>query len=284
MASAHLAIGWAFWAATRGAGCYAGLLMLIMFAQRSFIFPRPSARALLDPTKTGGQLIALKQSAAVHFPARANEPTIVFFHGNGDQIGGTAAHLGSWVNSADGLGFLGVEYPGYGIAPGSPSEEACVAAALEMVEHLVAPRANGGLGVTRESVILFGQSIGCALALHLAERGFGERLILLSPFTSLHDMAGHLFPVVRPALSRLPFVLRDKFDNRAKAKFVRIPTLVIHGLSDELVPFSQGRELAGKIEGAIFAPYQMGHNNVFSAPHGTQVLASIRVFAQGAGR
>jgi pimeloyl-ACP methyl ester carboxylesterase len=270
--------GWVIWALTRGGGAYCALILLLLVTQRSLIFPRPSHSMALNPGATGGQVLVLARSAAVYFPAREGENTLVFFHGNGDQIGGTAAHLGARLNSADGLGFLGIEYPGYTIAPGAPSEAACVDAAVEMIEHLLAA-APGGQGVPPERVVLFGQSIGCAVALHLAARGFGQRILLLSPFTSLHDVASAAFPIVRPALRLLPFLLRDTFDNRAKARALRMPALVIHGKTDEIVPFEQGKALAEDILGARFLPYKMGHNNVFSPPHGASVIAAIRSFA-----
>ena len=79
-----------------------------------------------------------------------------------------------------GLGFFCVEYPGYGLANGSVSEEAVLVASEALLQHLEVVK-----GVSRDSIILCGQSIGCAPAIELANRGYGSKLILISPFMSL---------------------------------------------------------------------------------------------------
>lgn len=267
--------GWLMWSLTRFGGCYAAMLLALLVAQRALIFPRPTADMLLDPTREGGRLISAGDARALYFPAGPGKSTLLYFHGNGDQIGGAGAYLGSRLNSNDGLGFVGIEYPGYGVAPGSPSEAACVDAAMAIVEHLEAAH-----GLPRRELVVFGQSIGCAIALNLVTSGVGQRLVLLSPFASLYEMAGTAFPIAKPALRLLPFLLRDKLDNLSRARHVRIPTLVIHGSRDEIVPYEQGERLASLIPGARFIGLPMGHNDVFSPPHGHTVLKHVRSFAQ----
>merc|ERR1711998_743485 len=99
-------------------------------------------------------------------------------------------------------------------------------ASVQLLTHLT--RA-GGLGVSPERLVLVGQSIGCAVAVEMATRGFGRKLVLLSPFSSLQDAAAAVYPIVAPALNLLPFMLFDKFDNSAKAGALGIPTLIVHG-------------------------------------------------------
>lgn len=149
----------------------------------------------------------------------------------------------------------GIEYPGYGLAqPGSPTEESIYASAKTLLDHLTAE-----LQVDKSRLVIVGQSIGCGAAVEMVCRGYGQKLILLSPFTSLLALSQRIYPFFSPALKLFPFLLQDHFDNLAKAKQVTgISTLVIHGDTDEIVPYDMGRELAGEISGAVFHPAR-GH-------------------------
>lgn len=120
-----------------------------------------------------------------------------------------------------------------------------------MLDHLI-----NELKVDKSSLVLVGQSIGCGAAVEMARQGYGQKLLLLSPFTSLLALSQRIYPVFAPALKIFPFLLNDKFDNLAKAKQVSSETLVIHGDKDEIIPYDMGRELAGQIPGAIFQTAQ----------------------------
>jgi len=108
------------------------------------------------------------------------------------------------VTLLSGLGFLAVEYPGFGISSGMPSEAAMIEASEAMVTHLVQ-----SLKVNEDSVVLFGQSIGCVPALALAAKGFGVKSILVSPFTSVPKLATEIWPFLKPALWIFPGLIRD---------------------------------------------------------------------------
>merc|ERR1712066_398041 len=99
--------------------------------------------------------------------------------------------------------------------------------------------------------MLMGQSIGCAVAMEMSRRGFGSRLVLLSPFTSTAEISSRFYPFLIPVLSFLPWMVRDPFDNKAKAGDVAVPTLVIHGTEDEIVPFEMGETMAKMIQGSV---------------------------------
>ena len=88
----------------------------------------------------------------------------------------------------------------------------------------------------------------------MARRGFGQKLVLLSPFTSLGKLSQRIYPFFAPALKLFPFLLHDKFDNLAKAREFKTETLVIHGSEDEIIPYDMGQELSNAIPGATFAP------------------------------
>lgn len=260
---------------------YALVLLAVFFLQRKLMFmTNPN---VIDPASQGGnpQIILLdteggkERRAAVYFPPDDPKmPVLVYFHGNADQIGNGAAYFGNLFRQRHGLGLFGVEYPGYGLAqPGSTSEASIYEAAEALLRHLVEE-----LGVPSSRIVLFGQSIGCGVAVEMACRGFGSRLVLLAPFTSMSEVSTEIYPFLTPALKVMPFMVLDKFDNKAKAPELRLPTLVVHGSADEIVPFRMGKELAQLIPGAQFLPVQgVGHNDVHERG---DILTEIALFAQ----
>lgn len=261
---------------------YAVLLVAVFLFQRKLLFMPP--QEVVDPSRTGGELILLPQRAgnkskaaenhaAVYFAAPTPDaPVLVFFHGNGDQLGWTPAELGEIMQNCYSVGFLGIEYPGYGLASGQPSESSIYEAAEDMLRHMAQDRQ-----VERSRIVLMGHSIGGGVATEMASRGFASKLILVAPFISVTDMACCVYPFLAPVLRLAPFFVRDQFDNAAKAKHIKVPTLVVHGHEDEIVPFAQGRDLAKQIPRAILCGSPgVGHNDIFEFD---AILREIVAFA-----
>ena len=113
---------------------------------------------------------------AVYFKAQQDMPTLAYFHGNADQLGWGAAYIGKCLSEQYGIGFYGIEYPGYGLSGGLETrEESIYLAAEQLLEHLHDP--VHGLNVDRAQTMLLGQSIGCAVAVEMAARGYGQRMV-----------------------------------------------------------------------------------------------------------
>jgi hypothetical protein len=207
---------------------------------------------------------------ALYFPAPAGAPTVVHFHGNGEQLANLVP-LARLFHRA-GLGFFAVEYPGYGLVGGRPSEPANYAAAEAALAFL-----KSRYGVTDDEIVLQGQSLGSGIAVEMATRGHGRRLILISPFTSTVDVGKKLLPIVPVAL-----LLDDRYDNAAKAPGVRLPALVVHGTADGVVPFEMGKRIGALLpEAELMAVAGAGHNDLFDR-FGAAVLPAITAFARGA--
>ena len=131
-------------------------------------------------------------------------------------------------------------------------------------------------------MVLVGQSIGCSPALTLAQRGYGSKLVLISPFSTLSEMATEAFPVLRSLGPLLSFFLRDSLDNMAAAPSVTIPTLILHGTVDEVVPFSHGERLAGKFPRGTCQFEAMegaGHNDIFDGNRLEKVTGRVVDFS-----
>jgi fermentation-respiration switch protein FrsA (DUF1100 family) len=182
--------------------------------------------------------------------------TIVHFHNNRE----TAASRADVARAlhARGLGVVLVEYRGYGDSrDAAPSEEGLYLDAEAALDDLAAR----GTGADR--VVLWGTSLGTGVAAEMARRGRGARLVLVAPFTSIPDLVTNVVPFV-PARLLVP----DRFDTLSKASEIRVPTLVIHGDADEIVPFAMGERLAGAIGGARLLPVAGGrHGDLFLRAH-----------------
>jgi uncharacterized protein len=152
--------------------------------------------------------------------------------------------------AATGTAVLLLDYRGYGGNPGSPTEEGLAADARAAYRHLVLER-----GVDPERLVLFGESLGAAVATRLALEQPVRGMVLRSPFTSLADMAAVHYPFL-PA-QRL---LRDRFPVREPIAAVAAPVVVVAGPNDEIVPFEQSRAVADAAGAVLVDVPGSGHN------------------------
>jgi len=156
-------------------------------------------------------------------------PALLFFHGNAGTRVNRLHNLGLLYR--EGLGVFIFDYRGYGGSSGSPSEQGLISDGVAAFDWL-AGRAAG------RPIVLFGRSLGAAVAAQVALLRPARGLIMESAFTSVPAMAKHVLPL--PGISRL---VRTGFDNRKALAELDLPLLFIHGEQDELVPFQMGREL-----------------------------------------
>ena len=152
-----------------------------------------------------------------------------------------------------GYGVLFVEYRGYGGNPGQPCEKGLYADA-EAAADFLATRA-----ITADRLVLWGESLGSAVAVDLALRRSVAAIVLEAPFTSIAALARQHYPFVPAAL-----LVRDRFDAAARIVRLAAPLLVLHGGRDRIVPQRCGRRLlaaAPQPKEAWFAPLA-GHNDL----------------------
>lgn len=129
-----------------------------------------------------------------------------------------------------GLGVLSMDYRGYGGNPGTPDEQGLIADARAGAEHL-ASRPGGS------RLVYFGESLGAAVLLGLAEQRPPAALVLRSPFTSLLDVARAHLPLVPRG------VIDDGWDSLRRIASIDCPLLVLAGTADTVVPYEQSVRL-----------------------------------------
>ena len=199
--------------------------------------------------------------------------TIIYFHGNGGNI----TNVG-WVGeylSKSGFNLLVFDYRGYGLSDGDVGHESGLyldgeaAVAFVVNEKSVAP----------EKVVLYGQSLGTAVATEVATRRKIGALILESGFSSASSVASSALPWLPRAFHSLA---RNRFDSAEKLKRVQVPVLVSHGDPDPVIPLAEGRALyaaANEPKKLVVIP-GAGHNVFGSA--GVAYLDQLTTFIRDA--
>lgn len=236
---------------------------------RRLVYPAPwPPRA---PAVAGGETwrVPVADAAdAVGFfvPPPAGAPVVVVFHGNGMQIASLSPLLEKFRDR--GLGSLAIEFPGYGLAGGVPSEAGIYAASVALLDAL------DRRGVDASRVTLMGISIGTGVAAEMALRHRGAKLVLSSPFTSL-PAVGRRFAPFFPASA-----YTEKYETERKAPAIAVPTLLVHGTDDTLIPAESSIVLARAFPCAV-PLWVVGadHNDVFAGARGERVIDEIARFA-----
>jgi len=175
--------------------------------------------------------------------------TVLLCHGNGGNISHRLEKI-QFLHSL-GVNFFLFDYRGYGKSKGQPSEEG-------LYQDAIAAQAWIRKRQQNTKLVVFGESLGCGVAIELAGEVFFDGLILEGAFTSVSDMARVYYPW-------LPgFMLATKFDSLSKIVSITIPKLFLHAQNDEIVPFSQGQRLYDAAPNPKqFVPLSGGHNDAF---------------------
>ncbi len=188
-------------------------------------------------------------------PASNPEKTaacLLFLHGNAGNISHRLDNIKGLVGH--GLAVFIFDYRGYGLSRGRPSEKGTYEDARAAYRHLLTRP-----GISPENVVIFGRSLGGAVAVDLAGHFPARALILESSFTSFREVARVHFPFV-PS-----FLLSRKYESERKMASVRTPALFVHGRLDSIVPFDMGRRLFAAHPGPkeFYSIDRAGHNDTF---------------------
>jgi fermentation-respiration switch protein FrsA (DUF1100 family) len=219
------------------AGSYLGVILVLLALENHLIFhPLRAADDWVAPPNTDVRNIELDVSGArIHgwwCPVPDAGTAVLFCHGNAGNLSHRGYAVGMWHRHLHSSVLL-FDYPGYGHSTGTPTEANCYAsgeAAFDWLTH--------NASVPADRIILVGESLGCAVAIELASHRNHHALVLISPFTSMPDLAQKLYPWL-PAR----FLVRSRFDNLTKIARCRAPVFIAHGDADELVPFAMAEQL-----------------------------------------
>ncbi len=256
-----------------GAG-YAGLVLLLWFFQDRLVYYPQIGRELYATPRDYGldyEAVTLvtgdgEKLDAWFLPPDEGRAVALIFHGNAGNISQRLDTVAMFRRM--GHGVLIFDYRGYGRSTGRPSEEGLYRDARAAWDHLVRDR-----GLEAGRIILFGESLGGAVATWLAAREQPGALVLSSAFISAPALAADLYPWLPTR-----WLVRLRFDSRASLAGVRAPVLVAHSPDDEIIPFSHGRALyAAAPEPRLFLTLAGGHNDgfIFVRPDWVRSLADF---------
>jgi pimeloyl-ACP methyl ester carboxylesterase len=225
---------------------YLGLLIFAVFFSDSVIFQPPVAgyqdsQEILKLTTKAG-----KRISAIYLPNDKARYTVLYSHGNAEDLGGLwpiLEEIRRW-----GFSVLAYDYQGYGTSEGQPSESHTYEDIDAAYDFLTV-----ALNIPAQQIIVYGHSVGSAVALDLAVRKPVAALICESAFITA-------FRVV----TRMPILPFDKFKNLAKIASVNCPVIIVHGRQDTVVPCWHSEKLfaSARESKRLILIDRAGHNDV----------------------
>ena len=255
-------------------GFYGALCLYLFLMQPKLIYypNTPSRELIASPADIGLEYesvsILTNDQITLHgwfVPAPKEKGVLLFFHGNAGNISHRLDSLKIFYDL--GLSTLIIDYRGYGRSQGTISEPGTYLDAEAAWNYLTETK-----NIPSQKIMVFGRSLGAAIAAYNAARHMPGALILESAFTSVPDMAARLYPI-------FPVRLLSRFQYNTKKYLlsVKCPVLIIHSPDDEIIPFENGLQLyesAG--EPRKLLEIRGGHNEGF--------LLSGKTYFEGVGK
>ena len=255
-------------------------IILVIFRNHLIFFPsrdplpaaglswvqEPSRIRIVSVIRPDGRALAAYDAVPRGWdPARG--PVVLFFHGNAGNIALRAPILEAFAHGT-GARVLLPDYSGYGGNEGRPSEDEVYRDGLAAYDHLIREE-----GVSPAQVVVYGESLGGAVAVEVAGRRQCAGVVLQSAFSSLSSMSLRVYPWV-PLGS---FLVRGRFPNSRKIETLASPVLIAHGKTDSIIPFSEGQKLheAAPPGTELLVVDGAGHNDFFEIA-GRPYLETLR--------
>lgn len=253
---------------------YGALTALVYFQQdRLLYYPQIGREATVTPANIGLDFrtlwIRTEDGETLHgwwIPAADARSAVIVFHGNAGNISHRIQYAGMFHRLR--VGTLLVEYRGYGQSTGSPSEEGTYRDAAAAWRWLVEEN-----GMQPRDIVVFGESLGGAVAAWLAAREPARALILASTFTSVPDLGSEVYPFIPVRL-----LSRYRYDTLEVLPRVKAPVLIAHSRTDDVIPVSHGERLfAAASEPKQWLELAGGHNDgfLFTRPEWIQAVGAF---------
>ena len=233
------------------------MLLLFVFQEKMVFFP---GKRLGDTPEAAGLhyedvYLVTDDDIKIHgwyVPHPDAQATLLFFHGNAGNLSHRLESISIFHDI--GLAVFIIDYRGYGRSEGRPTERGTYRDAMAAWNYLVGERR-----LRPDEIIVFGRSLGGAVAAALAAKVTPAAVILESTFTSIKDLGKHYYPYLPVSwIARIHYPV-DEYITSFKC-----PVLVIHSDQDEVVPARLGQRLFDSApEPKMFLPVSGDHNNGF---------------------
>ncbi|MEP3345575.1 MAG: alpha/beta fold hydrolase [Litoreibacter sp.] len=191
--------------------------------------------------------------------AKRGKPTVLYLHGNAGHIAKRTARLQRLMDR--GYGIVAPSYRGGNGSKGWPTETGISKDINAMYDALT----SGQLTGTPTTPIIYGESIGAAVAINLATTATPRprAIALEAPFTSLKDVAAHMHPQLPLATG----LMLSKWPSLERAPDLQSPLLILHGENDDFIPPTMGRAIlqaAGSKQKELYVVKGAGHINMWT--------------------
>ena len=230
---------------------YTSFLVLLFIFQRNLMYHPDENNYSGDKLEVEIKKVKIKTSDGIdllgwfHKKDLNRFKTIIYFHGNAGKLENRIHKLNHFKDMD--VNFLIIAWRGFSGNDGKPSEEGLYIDGNSAIKWLK------NLGLSEEDIILYGESLGTAVATEIAQNNNFAGLVLETPFTSMIEAAKIFYPYIPVRI-----LLRDKYENDKKIKNINIPVLVMHGEADQIVPFWMGKkihEIANQPKFSYFTKY-----------------------------
>lgn len=239
---------------------YAAAGAALYFNQRSMIYlpqpggPRPGAAVMKLATEAGEVLVSVRP--------REGAAALIYFGGNAEEV---SYSLPSLAEAFPDRALYALHYRGYGGSAGEPSEAALLQDARALFDQVRGRHAD---------LAVIGRSLGSGIAVRLAAERPVSRLVLVTPFDSLADLAAQQFPYFP-----VRWFIRDKYESGRHAPRISAPTLLIAAEHDEIVPRSSTEQLLRRFAPGVATLKVIpgtGHNDISDSPEYAKALLTGR--------
>lgn len=228
---------------------YAGLCAALFMFQRSLIyFPQPRA---VDAPESTMMLPVPGANLVVTVRPHAGPKAILYFGGNAEDVSVNLKTFDRWFPEH---ALYLLHYRGYGGSTGSPTEAANHADALALLQ---------AVQTEHTEVAIIGRSLGTGVAIRLASEQAASRLVLITPYDSIAELAAAQLPYVPVTL-----LLRDRYESGMYAPQIKIPTTLIAAANDEVIPRASTEKLFARFAKDVASMQVLpgaGHNTFLSS-------------------
>jgi len=238
--------------------CYAIIVLGLFVFQDYFIFfPRKLYDNSYEVLKYKAHEINLDvEGITLHgwLLNKDKKKLIIYYGGNAEEV---SANISDMIN-IEGYSVLLMNYRGYGLSEGKPSEKTLFDDALYIYDRI-----TGEFSIQPENVILFGRSLGSGVAVYVASKRKVSKLILITPYDSIRNIAQKQFPIIPVGL-----ILRHPFNSMLYVKDISSPTLIVMGGRDRTIPNDNSMNLVngwkGDCESVLIE--EADHNDIHTYP------------------
>ena len=248
---------------------YLVLIIFIYFYQRNLLYHPSENNYQGDKIQFDYEEIFIKVDEEIKLKSWIIEKdfkkykTLVIFHGN-------AGHLSNRIYKLNELykldiNILLISWRGFSGNRGSPTEQNLYKDAEAAIKWLNSKE------IQSNKIILYGESLGTGVAVEIGKKNIFNSIILESPFTSMENAAKIYYPYLPVKL-----LLKDKYDSINKIKIIKTPILIMHGMKDDIVPFSMGKELFNKANNPKYSYFTSNDDHMME--FNDQIMKTIKNF------